>query len=89
MLLKRLFSHRAAPAPAPRPRPLINLDDARARHLDPEVPSPCISVCQMDPATQLCSGCYRTLEEIAAWSTLDDPQRLVVWERIEARQTPR
>ena len=89
MLLKKLFSRRAAPVPAPKPRPLINLDDARARHVDPEVPSPCISVCQMDPATQLCSGCYRTLEEIADWSTLDDPQRLVVWERIEARQTPR
>lgn len=87
MLLKKLFSRRAALAP--RPRPLINLDDARARHVDPEVPSPCISVCQMDPATQLCSGCYRTLEEIATWSTLDDPQRLVVWERIEARQTVR
>lgn len=89
MLFKKLFSRRAAQTPAPKPRPLINLDDARARHVDPEVPSPCISVCQMDPATQLCSGCYRTLEEIATWSTLDDPQRLVVWERIEARQTPR
>ncbi len=89
MLFKKLFSRRVAPVPAPRPRPLINLDDARARHVDPEVPSPCISVCQMDPATQLCSGCYRTLEEIATWSALDDPQRLVVWERIEARQTLR
>ena len=86
MFLKKLFSR--TPAPTPRVLPLINLEDARARHLDPEVPSPCISVCQMNPATHLCSGCYRTVEEIAAWSGLDDEQRLVVWERIEARQQP-
>ncbi|MGS5089087.1 DUF1289 domain-containing protein [Hydrogenophaga sp. A37] len=86
MFLKKLFSR--TPAPVPRMRPLINLDDARARHVDPEVPSPCISVCQMNPATDLCSGCYRTVEEIAAWSGLGDQARLVVWERIEARQQP-
>jgi uncharacterized protein len=86
MFLKKLFSR--TPAPVPRVLPLINLEDARARHVDPEVPSPCISVCQMNPSTDLCSGCYRTVEEIAAWSGLDDEQRLVVWERIEARQQP-
>jgi uncharacterized protein len=86
MFLKKLFAR--TPAPVPRVRPLINLDDARARHVDPEVPSPCISVCQMNPATDLCSGCYRTVDEIASWSRLDDPQRLAVWERIEARQQP-
>ena len=86
MFLKKLFAR--APAPVPRVLPLINLEDARARHVDPEVPSPCISVCQMNPATDLCSGCYRTVDEIAAWSRLGDPERLVVWERIEARQLP-
>lgn len=86
MFLKKLFSQ--TPVPEPRVLPLINLDDARARHVDPEVPSPCISVCQMDPVTDLCSGCYRTVGEIAAWSGLGDEERLVVWERIEARQQP-
>ena len=86
MFLKKLFAR--TPAPVPRVLPLINLEDARARHVDPEVPSPCISVCQMNPATDLCSGCYRTVEEIASWSRLDDPQRLAVWERIEERQQP-
>lgn len=87
MVLRKLFSR--TPTPAPLVRPLINLDDARARHVDPEVPSPCISVCQMNPATDLCSGCYRTVEEIATWSRLDDGERLMVWERIEARQVAR
>jgi predicted Fe-S protein YdhL (DUF1289 family) len=49
------------------------------------VPSPCISVCRMD-AQGLCEGCLRTLDEIAAWSTLDDEAKRVVWLRIEQRQ---
>jgi predicted Fe-S protein YdhL (DUF1289 family) len=49
------------------------------------VPSPCISVCRMD-AQGLCEGCLRTLDEIAAWSTLDDAAKRVVWLRIEQRQ---
>ena len=25
--------------------------------------SPCVKVCEIDPATQLCRGCFRTQEE--------------------------
>ena len=45
------------------------------------VPSPCISVCVMDADGVLCTGCFRTLDEIAAWGMLDadakrrDPRR--------------
>ena len=35
-----------------------------------DVPSPCISVCEMLPAG-VCAGCFRTLDEIALWSVLD------------------
>jgi len=38
----------------------------------PGVPSPCTSVCRMDPASRWCLGCARTLPEIAAWAGLDD-----------------
>jgi predicted Fe-S protein YdhL (DUF1289 family) len=31
------------------------------------VASPCISVCVIDPVTGLCAGCFRALNEIAAW----------------------
>jgi len=44
-----------------------------------------VSVCRMDAASGLCEGCLRTLDEIAAWSTLDDPARLKVWMRIGQR----
>lgn len=86
-LLDRLFGRRRCTAPA-RPRPMINLDEARARHVPGEVPSPCISVCQMDEQTGLCRGCYRTLDEIADWGRLTDDERLKAWMRIEARQLP-
>lgn len=49
------------------------------------LPSPCVSICQMDVATGLCSGCLRTLGEIATWGQLDDPEKRVVWREIGLR----
>jgi predicted Fe-S protein YdhL (DUF1289 family) len=53
------------------------------------VPSPCISICRIDDATGLCVGCLRTLDEIAAWSMLDDDARRDVWRAIRERRMPR
>lgn len=50
------------------------------------VPSPCINVCRMSPRTQWCEGCLRTIEEIAAWSGLDDAARQGVWRELERRR---
>ncbi len=49
------------------------------------VPSPCVSVCRMVPATALCEGCFRTIPEIAGWSRSTDADKLAVWGRIEQR----
>ena len=49
------------------------------------VPSPCISVCRINAASGLCEGCFRALDEIAAWSGMDDEAKLQVWKRIELR----
>lgn len=68
--------------------PVVRITLARARRLAPggAVPSPCVGVCRMSPSTGLCEGCWRTLDEIAAWSRADDAQRLRIWAAIEARQ---
>jgi predicted Fe-S protein YdhL (DUF1289 family) len=58
---------------------------ARLRVTGERVPSPCIGVCRIDAATGLCAGCLRTLDEIAAWSTLDDASRRAVWDAIGRR----
>ena len=57
----------------------------RAQRKERELPSPCISVCRMEISSGLCKGCLRTLDEIKAWSTLDDEGKRVVWARIEQR----
>ncbi|MEP6792615.1 MAG: DUF1289 domain-containing protein [Ramlibacter sp.] len=49
------------------------------------MPSPCISVCRMEEASGLCGGCFRTLEEIAGWSRMDDAGKREIWARIEQR----
>ena len=49
------------------------------------VPSPCISVCRMDAATGLCEGCYRTLDEIVAWSRATEEEKLAVWSALLQR----
>ena len=56
-------------------------DEAQARPRN--VPSPCISVCVMEGG--LCKGCWRTLDEIAAWSGMGDADKRTVWARIAQR----
>ncbi len=48
------------------------------------VPSPCIGVCLVD-SESTCTGCLRSVEEIAAWSTATDPQRAQILQRVELR----
>ena len=49
------------------------------------VPSPCNSVCRIAQSTGLCEGCLRTIDEIAAWSRLDDARKREVWNRLAVR----
>jgi predicted Fe-S protein YdhL (DUF1289 family) len=51
------------------------------------VPSPCVNVCRMDAASGLCVGCWRTIDEIAAWSKLDDDGKRQVWQAIALRKS--
>lgn len=50
------------------------------------LPSPCISVCEIDPSTGECHGCYRTRQEIASWPRLDDTDRLQLLETLKDRR---
>jgi predicted Fe-S protein YdhL (DUF1289 family) len=51
-----------------------------------DVASPCISVCRMMPQSGLCAGCFRTLDEIAAWGGLDPEAKRTVLARLPARR---
>ncbi len=55
----------------------------------PHAPSPCQSVCVMHPGTGWCEGCLRTLDEISAWSRMDNMARRAVWARLPERLAQR
>jgi predicted Fe-S protein YdhL (DUF1289 family) len=61
---------------------------ARPRREEGEtLKTPCIKVCVMDLQSGLCRGCYRTLEEIGRWGSMDDAQREAVMKQLPARKT--
>jgi predicted Fe-S protein YdhL (DUF1289 family) len=66
--------------PAGLPRPKVDLDAT-------PVPSPCVSICRMNPESGWCEGCGRTIDEIAQWSTMSDDDRRAVWAQL-ARRLP-
>jgi uncharacterized protein len=47
--------------------------------------SPCIKLCVIEPATNLCAGCGRSLPEIAQWSSLDPADRRRIMAELPAR----
>ena len=50
------------------------------------VPSPCVSLCQIDPGSGWCHGCLRTLDEIVAWGSADEASKRAVWALIRQRE---
>jgi len=51
-----------------------------------EVESPCVRICVVHPTEQICTGCYRTLDEIARWSRMDSSERADIMEALPARK---
>ena len=48
--------------------------------------SPCIGVCQLDPQTGWCSGCYRSIAEIASWPRLEPAERRRLMAALQQRR---
>lgn len=59
------------------------MTDSPASLSDP--PSPCVGVCAINPQTQLCDGCLRTLDEISAWWDYNPTQKQAVLTDVENR----
>ena len=62
---------------------MSNQDETTAAN---HVPSPCISVCVLD-LSDICEGCFRSMDEISGWSDFDNSRRQEVvqlcWERAK------
>ena len=50
------------------------------------VSTPCINICQIDSESGLCLGCWRSLDEIAAWGGMTEPERLAVMASLDDRK---
>ena len=73
------------PEAEPSATELLAVRAIQARATGVNVPSPCISVCSMNPVSGLCEGCLRTLDEIRQWSSADDAAKRAIWLHIEQR----
>jgi uncharacterized protein len=51
------------------------------------IKSPCINICCLN-INNICSGCYRSLEEIAQWSGASDSEKKTILDRtLERKQS--
>jgi predicted Fe-S protein YdhL (DUF1289 family) len=48
--------------------------------------SPCINICKMDSVSGLCIGCFRSIDEISAWSRTDDLHRARILVAVAQRR---
>ncbi|MEM6658917.1 MAG: DUF1289 domain-containing protein [Pseudomonadota bacterium] len=51
-----------------------------------EVESPCIQICVVHPSERICTGCYRTIDEIARWSKMDSSERAEIMAALPDRK---
>jgi len=53
----------------------------------PAIKTPCIKVCVVDGESGLCLGCYRKLNEVAAWGRLTDDERDRILAELPGRRS--
>lgn len=78
----------AAPVDAAVRKNAIKILAARAvssRALAENIPSPCVSICRMDASSDLCEGCFRTIDEIRVWSLSNDAAKRRMWAALTER----
>lgn len=58
----------------------------RRHEASPEgMETPCVNVCSIEPATRLCAGCGRSIDEIAAWAALGNDERRRIMNELPRR----
>ena len=50
-----------------------------------EIESPCVKICVIHPETRLCTGCYRSIDEIGSWSRMTPDARRAVMADLPGR----
>jgi uncharacterized protein len=63
---------------------MVDAPVIQAPVIDAAAASPCINICQLD-AQGLCTGCRRTLDEIAEWSSASEARRREILRNVALR----
>ena len=50
-----------------------------------EIDSPCVKICIVHPDARLCTGCLRSLDEIAQWGQMRPEERRKIMAELPAR----
>ncbi len=58
-------------------------------NLTQDPPSPCENVCTLNPDTDICMGCFRSVEEIRLWRHYSSAEKYAILELLPARREAR
>lgn len=50
------------------------------------IASPCVSLCALDEQREYCLGCHRSLDEIRAWRSMSNADKLQVLQALATRK---
>lgn len=51
----------------------------------PKVTSPCVQICVVHPVERICTGCFRTIDEITRWQIMTPDERAEITSALPAR----
>ena len=52
-----------------------------------EVDSPCVNICIIHPRANICTGCFRSIDEISSWSNMSEPERKGILKELPNRSS--
>ena len=50
-----------------------------------EIASPCVDICSVDATGEYCTGCGRSLDEIADWQRASEAERQAIVDQLPER----
>ncbi|CUH63704.1 putative Fe-S protein [Thalassovita gelatinovora] len=50
-----------------------------------EIESPCVNICIIHPQERICTGCFRSIEEITRWSKMTAQERHAIMGELPGR----
>ena len=52
-----------------------------------EVDSPCVNICIIHPRANICTGCFRSIDEISSWSKMSETERKGIIKELPNRSS--